>query len=214
MIENGQFKPGQRLTEAKAASLLDMGRSPVRECLLRLEADGLLKHQGKRRSRVIVFAEDENPAQLLERYELREQIEAGAARLAAKNMTGRQIEHLRALAERAEQHLKSGDRDARLQANNAFHHYLVSNCGNSLVAKAWENYRLMPVQTRSAQLEEQILANIPPDERNNLSHMDVVNAIATHDQEEAERLMRRLIRRITAALEKTIWTDRAAIEGQ
>ena len=100
-----------------------------------------------------------------------------------------------------------------MQANNAFHDYLVSNCGNTLVAKAWENYRLMPVQTRSAQLEEQILANIPLAERNNPSLMDVVNAIASHDQEEAERLMRRLIRRITAALEKTIWTDRVASEA-
>jgi DNA-binding GntR family transcriptional regulator len=208
LIENGHFKPGQRLTEANAASILEMGRSPVRESLLRLEADGLLKHQGKRRSRVIVFSEDEDPAQLLARYELREQVEAGAARLAAKNMTGRQIEQLRHLAERTQQYLSAGHREARYETNKAFHHYLVHNCGNPLVAQAWEGCRLMPSQPRTAEYEEQIMARIPPEERNGPSLIDVVSAIASHDQEGAERLMRRLIRTVTTALEKTIWSDR------
>src|SRR4051812_5139590 len=103
MIEAGEIPMGERLTEARAIGLTGIGRGPVRESLLRLEAEGLLQQRGARRSRVVGIVEEQDRQELIARYELREQIESGAARLAAKNMNGWQIEHLRRLAERIEQ---------------------------------------------------------------------------------------------------------------
>ena len=51
MIEEGQIPIGERLTEADAIQLTGLGRGPVRESLLRLEAEGLLQQRGARRSR-------------------------------------------------------------------------------------------------------------------------------------------------------------------
>jgi DNA-binding GntR family transcriptional regulator len=42
-IVDGQFEPGQRLTEVGIAAMLGVSRTPVRESFLRLEADGLLR---------------------------------------------------------------------------------------------------------------------------------------------------------------------------
>jgi DNA-binding GntR family transcriptional regulator len=205
LIIDGRFKSGERLTAAAAAKLVGMGRAPIRESLLRLEAEGFLMSRGKRRSRVIVYTEDEDRGRLLQRYELREQVEAGAARLAAKNISGRQIDQLRLLADNVAALIKSGDREQRYKANYAFHRYLVANCGNRTMFDVWENFHLAPSRPRTAQFEEELLSHIPPDQREHPNCVDVAEAIASHDQERAEELMRQMLRLVTTAIEQTVW---------
>ena len=78
LIEDGHLQAGQRVTEAKVAKMVGMSRGPVRESLLRLQAEGLLHHKASWRSRVVAYTEDQNPQEMLRRYELREEIESGA----------------------------------------------------------------------------------------------------------------------------------------
>lgn len=75
LIQKGSVSPGERITEALAAKMVGMGRGPVRESLLRLEAEGWLRHKGEHQSRVVVYVEDQDPREMLFRYELREQID-------------------------------------------------------------------------------------------------------------------------------------------
>src|SRR5688572_15168108 len=82
-ILNGEFTDGERLVEAKLAKTFGMSRGPIRESLLRLESEGLLRSQGTYRSRQIIVDENIDIDEFIARYELREQIESGAARLAA-----------------------------------------------------------------------------------------------------------------------------------
>lgn len=205
LIEAGQFTNGDRLSESKAARLLKMGRGPTRDSLLRLEAEGLLGTKGKRRSRVILFTEDEDHEKLLLRYEVREQVESGAARLVAKNMNGWQIDTLRKLAMRVEQFQLSGDAPARYEANTQFHRYLMTNCGNPLLVEIWDKYRLAPARPRTVEFEQRIVSHIPEAERDKPSLVDVVEAIAAHDQDRSERLMKERIRKITEAIRSTVW---------
>jgi DNA-binding GntR family transcriptional regulator len=211
LILNGEFQNGQRLVEAKLAKTLGMSRGPIRESLLRLESEGLLRSRGTYRSRHIIVDENVDVDDFLSRYELREQIESGAARLAAKNMTGWQIDHLRQLAEAAErasacEALTPQDQLARYEAAERFHDYLVQNCGNTFFVQIYERFRLMPARPASAEIDALIRKELP-DQEDKPTLPDVAAAIAAHDQDLAERLVKQRVRTITAALRKVKWTE-------
>jgi DNA-binding GntR family transcriptional regulator len=211
LIEGGHLGAGQRVTEAKAAKMVGMSRGPVRESLLRLEAEGLLRHQGSRRSRTVAYTEDQNPEEMLQRYELREQIESGAARLAAKNMTGWQIDRLMELAKQVDGAEQLHDRNARHEVGHDFHQFLLANCGNPLFLEIWQTERLMPTQPRSPELEDMILGKVEAIEggADRASLIQVVEAIAVHDPDRAETLMKLRIHAITEAIRKTVWNMHA-----
>jgi DNA-binding GntR family transcriptional regulator len=205
LIEEGRLGAGEKVTETKISKLVGMSRGPVRESLLRLEAEGILKNRGNRRSRVVAYVEDQNPAEILQRYELREQIESGAVRLASKNMTGWQLDHLMELAKRVDDAWEAKDRQGRYDAVGQFHHFLMANCGNPLFLDVWQTHRLAPLQPRSSQLDDTILAVLPEGKERRGSLVEVVQAIVAHDPDRAESLMKLLIRRITDALRNTLW---------
>lgn len=205
LIDGGHIEAGQRLTEAGVAEMVGISRGPVRESLLRLEAEGVLEHKGSRRSRVVAYTEDQNPADLLRRYELREQIESGAARLASKSMTGWQIDRLMRLAQQVDDAKESHDRQACHDACSEFHQFLLANCGNTLFLDIWQTQRLTPTQPRSPELEDLIMANLPEDGDRYDSLVAVVEAIAAHDPDRAEALMKQTVRHITEAIRKTLW---------
>jgi DNA-binding GntR family transcriptional regulator len=205
LIEEGRLGAGERVTEIKVSKLIGMSRGPVRESLLRLEAEGLLKNRGIRRSRVVAYVEDQNPTEMLQRYELREQIESGAARLASKNMTGWQIDRLMELARQVDKAWEAEDRQARYDFGAEFRQFLLANCGNPLFLEVWQTHRLAPPQPRSPELEDTLLASIPPDKHRRGMLIEVVQAIAAHDPDRAELLMKHRIRYITDALRTHVW---------
>ncbi|WUH93628.1 GntR family transcriptional regulator [Streptomyces sp. NBC_00433] len=91
MIVAGAYAPGERLTETEVAGVLAMSRTPVREALRSLVADGLVRSADGRG--VVVTALD--PAALRDTYRVRAALEALTAELAA----GRQAAGLIAPAE-------------------------------------------------------------------------------------------------------------------
>jgi DNA-binding GntR family transcriptional regulator len=209
LIEQGRLGAGERVTEIKLSKMVGMSRGPVRESLLRLEAEGLLKNRGNRRSRVVAFVEDQNPAEMLQRYELREQIESGAVRLAAKNMNGWQIERLLELAEQVDKAWDSEERQDRYDAGAEFHQFLLANCGNPLFMEVWQTYRLTPPQPRSPELEDMLLASVPKGEQTRGRLLAVAKAVAAHDPDLAESLMKQNVRQITEAIRRTVWKQDA-----
>ena len=85
-IDNGIYRPGDRLVESELAERFGVSRTPVREALQRLETQSMLKRDGRS---LIVAALDHN--QLAELYTVRTELEALAARLAARHATPEEI---------------------------------------------------------------------------------------------------------------------------
>ncbi len=90
-IQAGELKPGQRIREIEMADRLSMSRTPVREALRRLEADGLLTFAPYRG---MVIAELDHQA-VMELYQMREVLEGTAAGLAARHASEAEIAVLR-----------------------------------------------------------------------------------------------------------------------
>ena len=113
-IDSGAFRPGDRLVESDLADRFQVSRTPIREALQRLETQSLLVRDGRS---LIVASLDHN--RMAELYAVRAELEALAARLAARHATVEEVRVLEGLVEEDRQLL--GDPDALARANRRFH---------------------------------------------------------------------------------------------
>ena len=212
-LTNGEFAPGERLTEAKVARKLGLGRMPVRESLWRLEAEGLLRGRGPYGGKFVPYIEDADAKDVIARFELREAIESAAARLAARYMNGIQIGELRIRVGRVQDAQKDGDWESEMAAGMAFHEYLLANCGNPLLLTTWRMNHLQAFLTRSRELRGTTFMHLPKEQRQQPPWPAVVQAIAVHDADSAEQLTRRSLRNLTEAIRQTLYADETSIES-
>jgi DNA-binding GntR family transcriptional regulator len=113
-VVDGQLRPGDRMREVELSNTLRVSRTPVREALKRLEADGWLKYLPN--GAVINSLEPEQAAEL---YAVREILEASAARLAAQNASEYEIELLKSVLQRQKE--AKDDAEALARLNRIFH---------------------------------------------------------------------------------------------
>ncbi len=79
-IRRGDFLPGARLREEEVGARLNLSRTPVREALRRLEAEGIVEH----RPRAGAVVRQLSHAEVVELYEMRLVLERTAAEMAAQ----------------------------------------------------------------------------------------------------------------------------------
>jgi DNA-binding GntR family transcriptional regulator len=113
-IDGGVYRPGDRLVESELAERFGVSRTPVREALQRLETQSMLARDGRS---LIVASLDHN--QLAELYVVRAELEALAAKLAARHATPEEVKVLRDMV--AEDRAHIGNPQALSRANRRFH---------------------------------------------------------------------------------------------
>lgn len=79
-IIEGRYEPGSRLVEQRIAEEFDLSRTPVREALRTLEAEGLVRIEPNRGATVRTVEVDD----VVDLYDLRARLEGYAAELAAQ----------------------------------------------------------------------------------------------------------------------------------
>jgi DNA-binding GntR family transcriptional regulator len=179
-ILEGRLRPGERLKEDMLAKELDVSRTPVREAIAMLQAEGLLEAHQHRGAEVRSYT----PAELEEIYDLRSILEGYGARRAATRITQRDLARLRGSVERMEK-LQPKDLEHLVQQNGIFH---------DTILQAADSQRLvtMVTQTRALPLIYQSYAWYTPAQLS-LSleyHRRVLSALERHDAEQAEYDMR------------------------
>lgn len=113
-IDEGIYRPGNRLVESELAERFGVSRTPIREALQRLETQSLLTRDGRS---LIVASLDHN--QLAELYVVRSELEGLAARLAARHATPEEVRVLRDMV--TEDRGVVDDPAALSRANRRFH---------------------------------------------------------------------------------------------
>ena len=98
-IHKGNLKPGQKLSQADLADQLGVSRIPLRDALRRLEAEGLIKMDGRRGTWVSALSIDA----IKENYELRIMMEERCARHAVENMSDNDMLRLLALFDKMDE---------------------------------------------------------------------------------------------------------------
>lgn len=133
-ILRGQLKPGQRLDQNEIAEVLHVSRSPVREALRTLAAEGLVEVYPHRGAVVAELSTGE----LEEVYAIRAVLEGMAARMAAPHMDERRLaalEHILAQLNVTE------DLDEWVTHNRRFHHTIYGAVHRPRLMALIENLR-------------------------------------------------------------------------
>lgn len=126
LIRSGNLAPAERLVDSALAQSLKVSRTPVREALSRLAADGLLETRGGGFQVVTPTAAD-----MEEIFEMRRLIEPPAASQAASIATAAALAQLDAALQEARAAEKAQDFTAFAGANYAFRAAWVSQVPNS-----------------------------------------------------------------------------------
>jgi|TARA_R110002124_G_scaffold42638_5_gene131290 DNA-binding GntR family transcriptional regulator len=176
-IDHGVYRPGDRLVESELAERFGVSRTPIREALQRLETQSLLARDGRS---LIVASLDHN--QLAELYVVRTELEALAARLAARHATPEEVRVLRDMVE--EDRALLGDPGALSRANRRFHKQIHLASHNRFLVQ-----QLDMVHRSMALLALTSLAAEGRDEATLAEHDAIVSAIEARDEAAAGKTL-------------------------
>ena len=180
-IFGGSLRAGEPLSVPELARRLNVSRSPVREAVLGLVAQGLAIEQ-PRRGVVVATIEARD---LVAIHEVREFLEAGAARLCAKRIDKTGVDRLRRILADQQRAVKQKDAAGYFRTNSELHAAIAAAAGNGRLEQI---LRTLENQMRIA------LHRVASDERHMRSgydeHRRVVEAIAAADEDAADQAMR------------------------
>lgn len=190
-ILQGGLLPGQRLVEKDLAERFGVGRAAIRTALARLEQEGLVESAPYRGAWVRIIGEEE----AVELLEARMVLEGLAARYAAKKATEADVARLRQILAEMEARYRQGDLLGMSELNALLHRALVEISGHRTAARLIEGLRAQGVRH---QYRTVLVPGRAP--RSLEEHRRIVEAVAAHDEEGAERAMREHLQGVIAAL--------------
>lgn len=187
-ILSGAHAEGDHLGEADLAGVIGVSRTPVREALRRLDAEGLVEFSANRGAKVAELSDDD----LEEIFGLRALLESYGARLAAPRIDRLDIERMRDLCERME---ATTDLDEIAEHNNVFHRTILGAAGNRRLVGLLTAVVQVPLVHRTFhRYTPQALA------RSLAHHRELVAALEARDGPWAESVMRSHVFSARAAL--------------
>ena len=188
LVTSGSYQPGERLPPERVLAVqFGVGRSSMREALRSVEADGLLRiehgvgafvqERGRRNGadRGMLVAGDYTVPEL---FELRLPLERDAAGLAARRVTGDEVEQLRAILFEAGEPATTDERFIELDAE--LHRTIARATRNTLFADV-----LASMEPLFLTYSRQVMFLPDRRARAHAGHERIVDAIARHQVREA-----------------------------
>lgn len=175
-IINGDYLPGERLTEDRLAEDFAVSRNPVREALRVAEAEGFVVIL-PRRGAVVASP---SSATIADMFAVRQRLESLAARLAAERATAADVAALRGLLEQGREATQQQDLGRVAELNSTLHLRILEISGNP-----W----LLSI-TKALYLHVQWVFRLGAAERAPHSwaeHIQLVDAIESGDGDRAEQ---------------------------
>jgi DNA-binding GntR family transcriptional regulator len=196
-IQDGVYRPGTKLVERTIASQLGVSHIPVREALARLADEGLVQRIPRRGAWVAGLT----PVGLAEISSLRIVLEGFVVRRAQERLTPEAEARLRSIAERMLDAADAGGVDVLVELDQQFHGLLWELADHSLL-----NEVAAQVRGRVAAFLRAATRSLPADElrAHAATHMDLVDAIASGDPEQAQAEMARHIQVAASRIERSL----------
>jgi DNA-binding GntR family transcriptional regulator len=176
-ILTGALAPLTRLVELQVAHQFAVSRTPVREALKRLIAEGLVVGDALRG----MVVRDVDPAEVEDIYIIREVLDGLAARLAASHATPTDLTRLHLLMELMEESAAAQRWEAVVQINIKFHEVLYTAAGNERLALIGRSLQdaVRRYSPRALSNPDRVAAVLQ-------EHAEIVRAIEEHHLQAAE----------------------------
>jgi len=185
-ILKGNLKPGEKVAEPELAERFGISRTPIREAFRQLESEGYLTVIPRKGAVVTELSERD----VSEFYAIKSILEGYAARLAATNLSRRDIEKLEQINLRLASLAKEGDVKSFYRVHNEFHDLFIKASGNEKLAELINQVGMKFNRLRMASLSLPGRMEISVAE-----HTKIIEAFHVQDGDSADHLVSR-----TAAL--------------
>ena len=174
------LEPGDALPEIRLSQVLGISRTPVREALHQLAADGMVQLiQGR-----AVTVAARSAQEVFDALHVRELLEPQVVKLCATVMPDLALAQLQQLTKQMDQTARSGDREGWSRADREWHEVVCVACPNKLLGE-------MVLLARNRMYHKGSDEHVPEqyliDGTN--EHKHIVEAITAQDAERAEALM-------------------------
>ena len=146
MIQFGDLPPGTRLREAQLCDQLGVSRTPLREALRTLAAEGLV-NQLPNRSMVVAALDPDDVEHL---YRVFGDLEGLAGELACARVTEHEIAEMGRLLSRMVDLHERGDRAEYMRVNQQIHRMVIDIAANPVLLSVWQS--LLPRVERARTL--------------------------------------------------------------
>lgn len=179
-IKDGELLPGESIDEAELANQHQVSRTPIREALIQLQAQGMVASLP--RGGMIVAKMDLQ--QLLALWELLAELEGIAVRLACQRISKEELEMLVQLHEQSSKHAEADDVAGWQQSNLKFHDLIYRATRNPYL-----RMEVMRIRTRTGYYRRHAFGALGRIRSSFEQHQRVVDAFRRGDQEAAVAAM-------------------------
>ena len=193
LILSGETRPGEHLNERQLADMLGMSRTPVRDALLMLEAEGLIVRHGRMGVQIKQMRIDE----FLDALEVRALLEPAVSRMAAGKVDHAALDELerslRTALEMADATGHGMDRSQTRWIDNTLHSLISDSAGNPQLSAIVRNLRQKTQMFDLKNLPERAVATCH-------EHLDIIAALRLGDGEKTAKAMTEHLDQVRASI--------------
>jgi len=187
-IIKGDLKPGKKILEINIAEQLGVSRTPVREAIKGLAAEGLVKmipNQGA----VIINVSIEDLQEVLQ---IRRVLEGLAVSIAAEKISKEETKKLEKITKKMSICISKNDIVAYSKLNAEFHNLILHVCGNKRLMKICNNLSSSDHRFRIRSLRDN-----PERLKYSLQeHQEIMEALNRRNSEQADKLSQKHINNV------------------
>jgi DNA-binding GntR family transcriptional regulator len=182
MIWNGVLTKGQKIDEKHLCESMGVSRTPIRESLRMLNAEGLVCHIPNKGA----YVSDPPMDVIKDMFEVMSVLEGTCARLAINKMTDKDFNKIELLHQELEKHYIARDHKAYLKCNNTLHVFIEDLAGSKVLGEVIGGLRKKILLYRYLQLYKGDRFDKSIQE-----HRDILEAFRKRDVVLAESAMKR-----------------------
>jgi len=178
-IIKGFLEPGTKLLENKIAEEMHVSRTPVREAMQKLVAEGFVKTTPNQ-TMIVTEVSLEDVKEVLQ---IRGVLEGLAARIVAKKINEQGIGELESIVAQMSLHVSKKDLTSYCKVDDEFHNLILNVCGNKWIIQIRDNLGSFIYRFRIKSL------SVPGRLKCSLEeHQKIMGSLKKHNSEEADKL--------------------------
>lgn len=190
-IMNNQYASSTQLRVDLLSEELQVSRTPIREALLRLKMDGLVRAE----SRVGFFVQEISRKDFEELFELRSLIECYAAEKAAKRITEEDIARLNEIQKLSKEAVERKDYEHFNNCETRIHDLIISYLNNIRITNTLDNVRDSIYRQRVYSIKD--VYNV---EQSLIEHQSIIASIQSRNPERAHEVMQTHLKNVEQRL--------------
>ena len=163
-ILTGEIASQTRLMEIDLSEKMNVSRTPIREAIKRLADEGLVKVEPRRGAYVANISIKD----MLNVFEVREDMEGFVAKLASERITDEQKLELEKIAREYEAAIKHPNKEAIIELDEKFHNFIVDCCNNDTLSELINYVQELSLRFRYLYYDDYTLYESTADQHNRI----------------------------------------------